>query len=190
MPRLQNQLNETRKTELPAANLRAAFRKRLGMRRAPFALKTALLALMLGALSLAQVSSEFVTPDIRRVGTRLACLCGSCKNSVGDCPMLACHYSNPAREKINQMQSTGKPDEAIVASFVKQEGIRALVTPPSEGFNVLAWWMIPIMVGLGLALIWWFIARMRKPGPPLPEIDPKLLARYQASIEKDLAKLD
>ncbi|MBK5294149.1 MAG: cytochrome c-type biogenesis protein CcmH [Acidobacteriia bacterium] len=153
-------------------------------------LKVAALALMLAALSLAQISSEFITPEIRRVGSRLACLCGSCKNSVGDCAMLACHYSGPAREKIHQEQSAGKSDDAIVAAFVGKEGIRALVTPPAQGFNILAWWMTPIMVGLGLALIWWFVVRMRKPAAPLPEIDPKLLARYQDSIEKDLAKLD
>jgi len=144
---------------------------------------------LLTGLALAQVSSEYVTPDIRRVGHRLACLCGSCKNSIADCPMLACHYALPAREKIDKMQKAGSPDDAIVDAFIKEEGIRALVTPPAEGFNVMAWVMPPLMVGLGLALIWWFLTRMRKPAP-VPEIDPKLLERYKDSIEKDLAKLD
>jgi len=145
--------------------------------------------LLLAGLSVAQVSSEFVTDEIRRVGSRLACLCGSCKNSVGDCAMLACGYSSPARQKIAALQARSVADDAIVEDFVKSEGIRALVTPPAKGFNLMAWIMPPVMIAFGLALIWWFLKRMRKP-VAVPEIDPKLLERYKDSIEKDLAKLD
>lgn len=146
--------------------------------------------ILVSVFAMAQVSSELITPDIRRVGSRLACLCKSCKNSVGDCPMLACHYAKPAREKIRDEQAAGKSDDAIVAGFVKESGREALVVPPNDGFNALAWWMPPMMIGLGLALIYWFITRMRKPAPPAPAIDAKVLARYQDSIEKDLDKLD
>jgi cytochrome c-type biogenesis protein CcmH len=144
---------------------------------------------LLAAFSLGQVSSELVTEDIRRVGSKLACLCGSCKNSVGDCAMLACHYSKPARERIKAMQAEGKSDQAIVDAFVKDEGIRALVTPPAEGFNLLAWVMPFAMIGMGLAAIWWFIRRMSKPSAA-PEMDARVLERYQDAIDKDLSKLD
>jgi cytochrome c-type biogenesis protein CcmH len=144
---------------------------------------------LLAALSLGQVSSELVTEDIRRVGSKLACLCGSCKNSVGDCAMLACHYSKPAREKIKAMQAEGKSDQEIVDAFVKEEGIRALVTPPAEGFNLLAWAMPFVMIGIGLGAIWWFIRRFSKPAAA-PGIDPRIVERYQDAIEKDLSKLD
>jgi cytochrome c-type biogenesis protein CcmH len=140
----------------------------------------------------AQVSSELITPEIRRVGSRLACLCKSCTNSVGDCAMLACHYSKPAREKIRDMQAAGKSDEEIVASFVKEQGRQALVVPPNDGFMALAWWLPPVMVGFGLAMIYWFIRRMRKPEAAIlrPGVDAATLERYKDSIEKDLAKLD
>lgn len=146
--------------------------------------------LLLAALSLGQVSSELITPDIRRVGMKLACLCGSCKNSVGDCPMLACHYAMPAREKIRDLQAQGKSDQQIIDQFVADEGLRALVVPPAEGFNLLAWLMPFAMLGIGLAAIWWFIKRYAKPAPASPDLDPALLERYQASIDKDLSKLD
>jgi cytochrome c-type biogenesis protein CcmH/NrfF len=147
---------------------------------------------LLSAFAMAQVSSELITPEIRRVGSRLACLCKSCKNSVGDCAMLACHYSKPAREKIRDMQAAGKPDDTIVDSFVADQGRQALVVPPNDGFMALAWWMPPMVVGMGLALVYWFILRMRKPGTltPLPVMDAKTRERYQDTIEKDLAKLD
>lgn len=152
----------------------------------------AIALVLLSAFAMAQVSSELITPEIRRVGSRLACLCKSCKNSVGDCAMLACHYSKPAREKIRDMEAAGKSDDEIVDSFVKDQGRQALVVPPNDGFMALAWWMPPFMVGLGLASIYWFIRRVRKPLPSTssPAVDAKLLERYKDSIEKDLAKLD
>jgi cytochrome c-type biogenesis protein CcmH len=149
-----------------------------------------LAALALATLALAQVSSELVTPEIRRVGSKLACLCGSCKNSVGDCPMLACHYAMPAREKIKTLQAAGKSDQQIIDQFVADEGIRALVVPPAEGFNLLAWVMPFAMIGMGLAAIWWFIRRFSRPAPAAPDLDPQLLERYHDTIEKDLSKLD
>ncbi|MFN7924202.1 MAG: cytochrome c-type biogenesis protein CcmH [Bryobacteraceae bacterium] len=145
----------------------------------------------LATLCLAQVSSELITPDIRRVGSRLACLCGSCKNSVGDCAMLGCHYSKPAREKIRDMQAKGMSDDAIIAEFVKTEGKRALAVPPSEGFFNLAWWMPPFFVGLGLVAIYFW---MRKMKPPLvaadTPIDSRDLDRFRETIEKETANLE
>jgi len=148
-----------------------------------------LLWMVLTGLSLAQVSSEFVTADIRRAGSRLACLCGSCKNSVGDCAMLGCHYSLPARQKIASLQAQGATDDAIIDSFVREKGKVALVVPPVEGFFGLAWWMPVVVMGLGLALVYWFIQRMSKPAPVAP-VEQRVLDRYKESIEKDLASLE
>jgi len=49
--------------------------------------------------------SGIMSPDVRRVGTRLACLCRSCKNTVGDWPMLECGYCGPMRKRIAAMQA-------------------------------------------------------------------------------------
>jgi cytochrome c-type biogenesis protein CcmH/NrfF len=147
-----------------------------------------LLAFLAGSC-LAQVSSELITPDIKRVGSRLACLCGSCRNSVGDCPMLGCGYATPARERIREMLAAGMSDEAIVQAFVDERGIQALVTPPAEGFNLLTWVMPVVAIAIGLLAIWWFIRRMSRPALQ-PPVDEEVLDRYRDSIEKDLAKLD
>ena len=64
--------------------------------------------------------------------------------------MLGCHYSKPAREKIKAMQAAGIADDRIVDDFVKTEGLRALVVPPAEGFNALAWVMPFLMIGIVL----------------------------------------
>ena len=160
-------------------------------------LRSSWLIVGLAALSLAQTSSQLsstqlLTPDIKRVGARLACLCGSCKNTVGDCAMLECHYSKPARVKIASMQSGGASDDAIVDDFVKERGLQALSSPPTSGFSSLAWIMPWVAVGLGLGAIYLFIRRIsrQRATASAPEIDPEMMKRYHDHIEKDLAKLD
>ena len=155
--------------------------------------KSSLIVLGLAVLSLAQSSSQLLTPDIKRVGERLACLCGSCKNTVGDCPMLECHYAKPARQKIGAKQALGMADTEIVDSFVKEQGLQALSAPPTSGFSGLAWIMPWVAVALGLGAIALFIKKFSGPRPApqdAPELDPEALKRYHENIEKDLAKLD
>src|ERR687893_2438415 len=100
--------------------------------------KSSLLLLLLAAVCLPQSATKLVTPDIRRVGDKLACKCGACNNTVATCQMLECHYSLPARERIAQMQKTGASDDTIVKAFVKESGLAALAAPPAEGFHLLA----------------------------------------------------
>ena len=150
-----------------------------------------LLAAVAGLL-IGQDGTALVTPSVRRVGMRLACLCATCRNTVGDCAMLECGYCKPARLKIAQMQAEGKTDDEIVASFVKENGIQALASPPTSGFSLLAWVMPFVAIALGLVAIAWFVRRFgaRRAAAELPELDPETLKRYQEQIEKDVARLE
>jgi len=147
------------------------------------------LLLVAAALCLGQSGSQLVTPEIRRVGVHLGCLCGSCKNTVADCAMLECHYSKPARMKIIAMQKEGRADQAIVDQFVKDEGRRALAVPPAEGFHLLAWIAPFAVIGAGLVLIWWFVRRLRRPSET-PALDARVLDRYREQIDRDISQLD
>jgi cytochrome c-type biogenesis protein CcmH len=150
-------------------------------------------AVFVATLSLAQTSTTLLTPAVKRVGVRLACLCGACKNTVADCPMLQCEYSHPARQKIAAMLQQGMSDDAIVKSFVDQQGMQALAVPPNQGFNSLVWIMPWVAVGLGLVAVWLFIRRYSSRKAVVatsPQIDPVVLDRYRENIEKDLEKLD
>ena len=136
-------------------------------------------------------AADVIPPEVRRVGARLACLCKTCRNTVGDCTMLECHYSKPARTKITAMAATGAADDKIVESFVKDSGLQALSVPPSEGFNTMLGLMPWIMGGVGLMAIAWFINRSKTaPVAEMPEIDRALVDKYREKIEKDTADLD
>ena len=153
--------------------------------------KNSLLLLVLTAACLAQSASQLQTDSIRRVGSKLACLCGACKNTVADCPMLECHFGKPAKVRIAALQASGRTDSEIIDLFVKEYGNQVLAVPPAEGFNLLAWVMPWMAVALGLSMIWLFIRRFRKPASAkVSPSDSEALARYRERIEKDLANLD
>lgn len=134
--------------------------------------------------------SGIMSPEVRRVGMRLACLCGTCKNTVGDCAMLECGYCAPMRKRIAAMQDAGQSDDSIVAAIVGENGKQALAVPPTQGFALAAWTMPYIAIVIGLAAIWAFIRRFSARRQPAPDVDPEILARYHDRIEKDLSKLD
>jgi cytochrome c-type biogenesis protein CcmH/NrfF len=151
--------------------------------------KISLLAIVVAAAALAQTASEKPSGDVRRVGARLACQCG-CKDSVATCSMLECSFSKPAKERIAQMQAVGMSDEQIIQAFVRDYGPGIYLAPPN------AWgWIVPYAsVLLGLAMIWLFVKKYRKPRA-LAEIgsietDDPALQKYKDQIEKDLAKLE
>jgi cytochrome c-type biogenesis protein CcmH len=150
-----------------------------------------LVAAVLTAASLAQTSSGILTPEVKRVGMKLACLCGGCNNTVGDCPMIGCHYGSPSRDKIAAMQKAGAEDKAIVDAFVAEQGLKALAAPPAEGFSLVGWLMPFIAVGFGLVAVVLVLKRFRKPMPAgTPVIDNAVLDRYREQIEEDSAKLE
>ncbi len=135
----------------------------------------------------AQDPTSYLTPDVLRVGSRLACRCGGCRNTVGDCPMLHCGSSDPIRHRIFDMQKQGMSDDAIVDTFVKEEGIVALATPPSHGVGPIITWMGPgIALLLGFGVYSWYIRRNRRQPAPLMPVDQAVLDRFKAQIDREL----
>jgi cytochrome c-type biogenesis protein CcmH/NrfF len=134
--------------------------------------------------------SGIMSPEVRRVGMRLACLCRSCKNTVGDCAMLECGYCAPMRKRIAAMQAGGQSDDAIVNAIVGENGKEALAVPPTQGFALFAWTAPYAAVVIGLVAIWAFVKRMSAKPAGAPEIDPEILERYHDRIEQDTSKLD
>jgi cytochrome c-type biogenesis protein CcmH len=160
-------------------------------------IKAAALFILLSGVVLPQTSSvQYVTPEIRRVGDKLACKCGSCNNTVATCQMLQCHYSEPAREKIAKMQANGASDQGIIDSFVQESGLSALASPPTTGFHLLGYIMPFIVIALGLGAIGVWMKRFRgsnhvlAPATPESQAASQIDERYRARIEKEMAELD
>jgi cytochrome c-type biogenesis protein CcmH len=134
-------------------------------------------------------ASEKPNADVIRVGKRLRCKCG-CGDTIATCSMLQCEHSKPGKERIAKMQSLGMSDEQIINAFVQDYGADILLSPPR-----LYGWIVPYLAILpGLALVWLFIKKYRKPKPLVEvgtiEIDDPALEKYKDQIEKDLANME
>lgn len=138
----------------------------------------------------AQDPTSMMTPDIARVGSRLACRCGGCRNTVGDCPMIKCHSADPMRHRIHDMQATGKTDDQIVQTIVQEEGVVALASPPASGWGLFTW----VMPGIALLLGFWiysaWVRRNRKPAPAHSDADNAVLERFRDQIDRELDESD
>jgi cytochrome c-type biogenesis protein CcmH/NrfF len=151
--------------------------------------RSSLLVFVIAVAALAQTASEKPSVDVRRVGARLQCQCGGCKDSVATCSMLECHFSKPAKERIAQMQSVGMSDDQIVQAFVRDYGAVIYLSPP----NAFGWIVPYACVGLGLGLILLFIRKYKaKPMTNLGTVEPEdpELAKYQEQIDQDTKNLD
>ena len=157
-------------------------------------LKLSLLLFVVAGLAFAQSEAQIESDQVKRVGSKINCQCGGCKDDA-NCMMSGgqCHFCKPARTQIFKMQQEGQSDEAIVASFIKQYGDRIFRPDPNSWF-----WLVPYLgLAAGGALIIFVLAKMRgsatkhklQPagGPSLS--DDASFARYRDAIEKDTGDL-
>jgi cytochrome c-type biogenesis protein CcmH/NrfF len=132
----------------------------------------------------AQDITNYLTPDVARVGMRLACRCGGCKNTVGDCPMLHCGSADPKRRRIFEMKQRGISDDEIVNSIVREEGAVALSGPLPHEFFV---WLMPgLALLIGFFIYTAYVRRNRKAPAPLTPVDEALIDRFRPQIDREL----
>jgi cytochrome c-type biogenesis protein CcmH len=140
--------------------------------------------LALATLLAQQDITNYLTPDVARVGARLACRCGGCKNTVGDCPMLHCGSADPKRHRIYEMQQRGAGDNEIVDAIVREEGVVALSSPQPLGLFV---WLMPgIALLIGFLVYTGYVRRNRKTPEALTPADQSVIDRFQTQIDREL----
>lgn len=133
--------------------------------------------------------AETPDPQLERITGNLMCTCGcphqirACGDECGIAPQLVA--------EIKTMLKEGKTEQQVYAAFEKEYGPAVLAAPKAEGFDLLAW-VLPF-VGLGLGLVVVFVA-VKKLRTPLSEtgkksrqevaIDPK----YRELIDQELRR--
>lgn len=141
--------------------------------------------LCLVAVFAQDVPGEF-GPGVMRVGAKLACRCGTCRNSVADCPMTHCESASPMRQRVAQMLGQGMKDDEILSAIVKQEGIVALAAPPAVGSGLLAWIMPAAALLIGFFIYQGWVRRNRKPAAAVSAEDQALIDRYREQMDREI----
>ena len=158
------------------------------MRQLPprqYSIKLALaFILAVGTVLTAQDLTNYLTPDVARCGARLACRCGGCKMTVGNCPMIGCGSADPMRRRIYDMQARGVNDDAIVKQIVQEQGIVALAG--QQPLPWIAWLMPGIALLIGFAVYTAYVKRNRKQPAPMSAADEATLNRYRSQIDDEL----
>jgi cytochrome c-type biogenesis protein CcmH/NrfF len=101
--------------------------------------------------------------------------------------MLHCESADPKRHRIYDMKQKGATDDDIVNAVVREEGIVALATPPSEGFGPVLTWVMPgIALLLGFFVYSWFVKRNRKAPAPITPVDQAMIDKFRTQIDQEL----
>jgi cytochrome c-type biogenesis protein CcmH/NrfF len=106
------------------------------------------------------------------------------------CGTLLAESASPQAEReralIRRLIAEGRDKEEIKDALVAEYGPRVLATPSGSGFDLLAWLVPGIAIGLGLCGIAWFALRRRPRRPAAAPIDPS----DRAHLDEDMSRYD
>jgi len=140
-------------------------------------------SLLLGTLFALSVEGQSIDEEVMEIARSLNCpLCEGL--TLAECPLKVCEQMRALiREKLLQ----GETREEIIDYFVERYGEEVLNAPPKRGFNLTAW-VLPFLV-LGVGIVWlsyllrgWKRKWEEPKGEPLP-------SDYLERVEKELEDL-
>lgn len=138
---------------------------------------------------LAQDPTSLLTPGVARVGDKLACRCGVCRNTVATCPMLRCEYTEPMRQRVKKMLDSGLSDTDILNKIVQEQGVVTLASPPATGWGLFTWIMPGLALVLGFFIYSWWVRRNQQREPEkVNDADRAVLDRFRDQIESELGE--
>jgi cytochrome c-type biogenesis protein CcmH len=138
-----------------------------------------------------QVSAQTPVPSDDQVNAVARQLfCPVCENTPLDvCPTQACAQW---RELIRAKLAQGWTADQIKQYFATQYGARVLAEPPQQGLNWLVYIIPPVLMLIGVYILYRALQSMRKqpvladlnePGPAAPDAD-----EYLRRVEEELKK--
>jgi cytochrome c-type biogenesis protein CcmH len=158
--------------------------------------RTGWIFLIITVLALAwvtQVSAQSPTPsddDVNAIARQL--FCPVCENTPLDvCPTQACaQWRALIREKLSQ----GWTADQIKQYFADQYGARVLAEPPRQGLNWLVYVIPPVLMLIGVYILYRAFQSMRKPlesaeaGAASSATDTPNSDEYLRRVEEELKK--
>lgn len=128
----------------------------------------------------------------RWVGERLICQCGGCGYTVYGCNHYGCSSAEALRKEVREAIALASSDEEALQLVAAKHGPTILAEPPKSGFNLTAWIMPFAALAVGLFLVTVVLKGWKRrhaaEAVTAPPVDPALLARFQAGIDREIEK--
>lgn len=114
------------------------------------------------ALALLSLAAGDDTSRYNTIGHKLICPCGACNQLLLDCNHLGCSYSSRMRVELAAAIKRGENDDLILQDFVQKYGATVLAAPTTTGFNLVAWIIPFVALGVGTALAVWVVRAWKR----------------------------
>ncbi len=147
-----------------------------------------LLPLLLGGFFLVTPALALTVDDVTQ---DLICTCG-CGEMLGECD---CDTAAQMIAPISGMIDQGQDKNQILSYFVEQYGESVLAAPTKSGFNLTAWVIPFVVMGIAIGVVYFVMAKWvlkgkarKKRGKkthPGPEED-----KYTKKLKKELKEFD
>ncbi len=94
------------------------------------------------------------TDRAKALGAKLMCMCG-CGQILTQCNHINCPSSGPMLKELDAHVAKGESDSLIIQDFVQEYGEKVLSSPPTTGFNSIAWYIpgVAFVLGLGIVIV-------------------------------------
>jgi len=93
------------------------------------------------------------------------------------------------RAVVREKLALGRTSNQIQQFFVERYGPGVLAAPPRRGFNLVAWVVPPVGLGIGVVVLWLALRALRQPAPAQPkaaESDSEGLEPYLSDLDASL----
>jgi cytochrome c-type biogenesis protein CcmH len=144
-----------------------------------------LLALI--ALAVTAAAAAVTTKEIEEA---LTCQCG-CGLTVHSCNHLQCGSGIPLKQEVLTLVSQGLPRDEILVRFRDKYGEKILSSPTTEGFNLTAWVLPFVVLGIGVVIVLttvrrWTVAARADEAPTVSQLG--ISDRDRRRLDAELAK--
>ena len=156
----------------------------------------ALASLLLSVAGLLGTVARAEAPTQNEVETALTCQCG-CGLTVHSCNHVNCGSALPLKKEIGEQIDAGRSLSDILTHFENKYGEVILSAPTTRGFNLAAWVMPFVVLGVGGLVVVVVLRRWRgggdgEPAPVsgVPPAESGADRELRARLERELQERD
>lgn len=110
------------------------------------------LRIALALYALAAPVASFAAVTNKEIEEALTCQCG-CGLTVHSCNHLQCGSGIPLKQEVATLVGEGLDRDTILGRFQSKYGEKILAAPTTEGFNLTAWVLPFVVLGVGMGVV-------------------------------------